>query len=39
MRTSLPSREVIADSIELMIRAHGFDAMVCIATCDKIVPE
>ncbi|MEM1577075.1 MAG: dihydroxy-acid dehydratase [Archaeoglobaceae archaeon] len=38
MRASLPSREVIADSIELMIEAHGFDAMVCIATCDKIVP-
>ncbi|MCS7143846.1 MAG: dihydroxy-acid dehydratase [Archaeoglobaceae archaeon] len=38
MRSSLPSREVIADSVELMINAHGFDAMVCIATCDKIVP-
>jgi len=38
MRAPLPSREVIADSIELMIEAHGFDAMVCIATCDKIVP-
>lgn len=38
MRASLPSREVIADSIELMVEAHGFDAMVCIATCDKILP-
>lgn len=38
MRAPLPSREVIADSIELMIEAHGFDAMVCICTCDKIVP-
>jgi len=38
MRTPLPSREVIADSIELMIEAHGFDAMVCITTCDKIDP-
>ncbi|MEM2801974.1 MAG: dihydroxy-acid dehydratase [Archaeoglobaceae archaeon] len=38
MRTSLPSRDVIADSIELMVKAHGFDAMVCIGTCDKIIP-
>ncbi|MEM1545727.1 MAG: dihydroxy-acid dehydratase [Candidatus Methanomethylicia archaeon] len=38
MRTPLPSREVIADSIELMIEAHGFDAMICITTCDKIDP-
>ena len=35
---SLPSREVIADSIELEINAHNFDAMVCICSCDKIVP-
>ncbi|EGJ73048.1 putative dihydroxy-acid dehydratase [Streptomyces sp. Tu6071] len=38
MRASLVSREVIADSIELMGRAHGFDAMVCIVGCDKTVP-
>ncbi len=38
MRYSLPSRELIADSVETMIRAHCFDAMVCIASCDKIVP-
>ena len=38
MRYSLPSREVIADSIELMAQAHAFDAMVMIPNCDKIVP-
>ncbi|NEA41853.1 dihydroxy-acid dehydratase [Streptomyces sp. SID11385] len=38
MRASLVSREVIADSIELMGRAHQFDAMVCIVGCDKTVP-
>ncbi len=38
MRYSLPSREVIADSIELMVEAHRFDAMVLLAGCDKIVP-
>jgi len=38
MKMSLPSRELIADSIEIMIGAHGFDAMVCITTCDKIDP-
>ncbi|MBX3269070.1 MAG: dihydroxy-acid dehydratase [Sandaracinaceae bacterium] len=38
MRYSLPSRELIADSVETMVRAHCFDAMVCIASCDKIVP-
>ena len=38
MRNSLPSRELIADSIELMIEAHQFDGMVMIPTCDKIVP-
>jgi len=38
MRYSLPSRELIADSIELMIQAHCFDAMVCIGSCDKIIP-
>jgi dihydroxy-acid dehydratase len=38
MRFSLPSRELICDSVETMIRAHCFDAMVCIPNCDKIVP-
>ena len=38
MRYSLPSRENIADSIELMAEAHRFDGLVCIGTCDKIVP-
>ncbi|NUP64560.1 MAG: dihydroxy-acid dehydratase [Nonomuraea sp.] len=38
MRASLVSREVIADSIELMGRAHAFDALVCIVGCDKTVP-
>jgi dihydroxy-acid dehydratase len=38
MRYSLPSRENIADSIELMAQAHRFDGIVCIGTCDKIVP-
>jgi len=38
MKYSLPSREVIADSIEIMLSAHMFDAAVFIASCDKIVP-
>ncbi|MGE5224169.1 MAG: dihydroxy-acid dehydratase, partial [Omnitrophica WOR_2 bacterium] len=38
MRFSLPSRELIADSVETMIEAHSFDGMVCIPNCDKIVP-
>lgn len=38
MKYSLPSRELIADSIETMIQAHQFDGMVCIPNCDKIVP-
>jgi dihydroxy-acid dehydratase len=38
MRASLISREVIADSIELMVRAHDFDALVCLVGCDKTVP-
>lgn len=38
MRYSLPSRELIADSIESMVMAHGFDAMICIPNCDKVVP-
>ncbi len=38
MKYSLPSRELIADSVETMIHAHQFDGMVCIPNCDKIVP-
>ncbi len=38
MKSSLPSREIIADSIELMVEAHQFDGMVMIQSCDKIVP-
>ena len=38
MRASLPSREVIADSVELVVQAHAFDAMVLIPNCDKVVP-
>ncbi len=38
MKNSLPSRDIIADSIELMVEAHQFDGMVMIPTCDKIVP-
>ncbi len=38
MKYSLPSRELIADSVETMIHAHRFDGMVCIPNCDKIVP-
>lgn len=38
MKSSLPSREIIADSIEMMVEAHQFDGMVMIPTCDKIVP-
>jgi dihydroxy-acid dehydratase len=38
MKYSLPSRELIADSVETMIQAHMFDAMICIPNCDKIVP-
>jgi len=38
MRYSLPSRELIADSVETVVAAHCFDAMVCIPNCDKIVP-
>lgn len=38
MRYSLPSREIIADSIEIMATAHPFDALVLIPNCDKIVP-
>jgi dihydroxy-acid dehydratase len=38
MHYSLASREVIADSVELMVQAHAFDAMVLIPNCDKVVP-
>ncbi len=38
MRSSLISKEVIADSIELVATGHHFDALVCIASCDKTVP-
>ncbi|MBN1146569.1 MAG: dihydroxy-acid dehydratase [Anaerolineales bacterium] len=38
MHYVLPSRELIAASVELSVRAYGFDALVCIASCDKIVP-
>lgn len=38
MRFSLPSREFIADSIEIMVRGHAFDALVFIPNCDKCVP-
>jgi dihydroxy-acid dehydratase len=37
-RAVLPSRDVIAASVELTARAYGFDALVCIASCDKVVP-
>ena len=38
MRYSLPSRELIADSVETMAQSHGFDALVLVPNCDKIVP-
>ena len=38
MRYSLPSREIIADTVESMAKAHGFDGLVLIPSCDKIVP-
>ncbi len=38
MLYSLPSRELIADSVEYMCNAHALDAMVCISNCDKITP-
>jgi dihydroxy-acid dehydratase len=38
MRMPMPSRELIADSIEIMITAHAFDAMVLLTNCDKITP-
>jgi len=38
MRYSLPSRELIADSVETVVEAHRLDGIVCIPNCDKIVP-
>jgi len=38
MKYSLPSRELIADSVEVVVEAHAFDALVFIPNCDKIVP-
>ena len=38
MKYSLPSRELIADSVEIMAEAHAFDGLVFITNCDKIVP-
>jgi dihydroxy-acid dehydratase len=38
MLYSLPSRELIADCVETMLKAHCFDGMICIPNCDKIVP-
>jgi len=38
MKYSLPSRELIADSMETMLKAHCFDGLICIPNCDKIIP-
>ncbi|MCZ9338337.1 dihydroxy-acid dehydratase, partial [Streptomyces sp. TRM76130] len=38
MLYSLPSRDLIADSVEYMVEAHCADALVCISNCDKITP-
>jgi len=38
MKYSLPSRELIADSVETMVQAHPLDGLICIPNCDKIVP-
>ncbi len=38
MKFSLPSRELIADCVEAVVKAHCFDAIICIPNCDKIVP-
>ena len=38
MLYSLPSRDLIADSVEYMCNAHRVDAMICIPNCDKIIP-
>jgi len=38
MKYSLASREIVADSVESMVRAHCFDGLICIPNCDKIIP-
>ena len=38
MRYSLPSREIIADSVEIMLQAHSLDGLVMISNCDKVTP-
>lgn len=38
MKYSLASREIVADAVETMVRAHCFDGLICIPNCDKIVP-
>jgi dihydroxy-acid dehydratase len=38
MRFSLPSREIIADSVEIVAQAHAFDALIFVTNCDKIIP-
>ncbi len=38
MRYSLPSREIIADSVEIMLQAHRFDGLVMVSNCDKVTP-
>ncbi|MFP4687303.1 MAG: dihydroxy-acid dehydratase [bacterium] len=38
MKYSLPSRELIADTVESMVEAHQFDGLICIPNCDKVVP-
>lgn len=38
MRYSLPSRELVADSVETMVKSHQFDGLICVPNCDKIVP-
>jgi dihydroxy-acid dehydratase len=38
MKYSLPSRDIIADSIEIMVEGHLFDSMVMLASCDKVIP-
>ena len=38
MKYSLPSRELIADSVETVVMAHAFDALVFIPNCDKVIP-
>lgn len=38
MKYSLASREIVADTVETMVRAHCFDALICVPNCDKIIP-